>query len=56
MDLNYLFARHQISLIRAQNAGEYEARIAHHRLADEYAARIEAMKTQLGADFHTAAA
>lgn len=56
MDLNYLFARHQISLMRAQDAGGCEARIAHNRLADEYAARIEAAKAQLGADFHTAVA
>ncbi|MCC2978402.1 hypothetical protein LK533_17265 [Sphingomonas sp. PL-96] len=55
MDLNYLLARHQISLMRAQDASGSEARVAHRRLASEYAQRIEALKTQLGADFHTAA-
>jgi hypothetical protein len=56
MDLNYLLARHQVSLMRAQDASGCEARVAHHRLAGEYAVRIEALKAQLGADFHTAAA
>ena len=56
MDLNYLLARHQISLMRAQDASGCEARVAHHRLATEYAQRIETLKAQLGADFHTAAA
>jgi hypothetical protein len=55
MDLNYLLARHQVSLMRAQDASGCEARVAHRRLAGEYAVRIEALKAQLGADFHTAA-
>lgn len=53
MDLNYLLARHQVSLMRAQDASGCEARVAHRRLAGEYAVRIEALKAQLGADFHT---
>lgn len=41
MDLNYLFHRHQISLMRADEAGCSEARWAHEQLAQSYARLIE---------------
>ena len=49
MDLNYLLARHQVSLMRAQDAVACEARVAHRRLANEYAVRIDALRVHLGA-------
>ncbi|MBB3911413.1 hypothetical protein [Sphingomonas desiccabilis] len=49
MDLNYLLARHQVSLMRVQNASGCEARFAHRRLASEYALRIDALRLDLGA-------
>lgn len=41
MDLNELFFRHQISLVRATSATGLEARHAHRELAKGYARRIE---------------
>ncbi|WP_193753013.1 hypothetical protein [Sphingomonas endophytica] len=40
MDLNYLFHRHQVSLMMAAAAIGSEARCAHGQLARRYAARI----------------
>lgn len=40
MDLNELFFRHQISLVRAADAAGVEARHAHRELANGYARRI----------------
>ncbi|WP_201024382.1 hypothetical protein [Sporosarcina koreensis] len=41
MDLNYLFARHQLSLMKASVALCGEARAAHLGLARLYAERID---------------
>ncbi|WP_380878202.1 hypothetical protein ACFB49_16010 [Sphingomonas sp. DBB INV C78] len=41
MDLNYLYMRHQISLLRAVAAVSTEARWAHEQLAGRYADVIE---------------
>ncbi|WP_190282614.1 hypothetical protein [Rhizorhabdus histidinilytica] len=49
MDLNYLHSRHQISLINAAAAKSIEARIAHRRLADLYADRINLQRRDLPA-------
>lgn len=49
MDLNYLHSRHQISLINAAAAQSTEARTAHRRLADLYAARINVQRRGLPA-------
>jgi len=48
MDLNYLLARHQISLMRAAEAPSCEARHAHRGLARGYAARIRELQDRLG--------
>lgn len=40
MDLNYLYFRHKISLMRAAAATNQPARLAHKALAALYAARI----------------
>lgn len=45
MDLNYLFHRHQVSLMRAGEATSVEARIAHEALARCYAVMIEDNRT-----------
>jgi len=42
MDLNYLYQRHQISLMRADAALSTGARVAHRGLAAGYARLIEA--------------
>ncbi len=49
MDLNYLYSRHQISLINAKAATSAEARLAHLGLAKDYAARINGAHRLLGA-------
>ena len=46
MDLNYLYERHQVSLILAERAVTQESRRAHGRLAEAYALRIAAAKSQ----------
>ena len=51
MDLNQLFHRHQVSLMRADIAACPEARIAHEGLAAGYAARIETLRHELNAAF-----
>lgn len=40
MDLNYLYARHQVSLFMAEHAACERSRAAHDGLAQAYAARI----------------
>jgi len=49
MDLNYLLSRHQVSLMRAQNAACREAAMAHRGLARGYAVRIRELQQLLGA-------
>lgn len=49
MDLNYLYQRHQISLINAEAAANIEARSAHMGLATLYARRINAMRNTMHA-------
>lgn len=49
MDLNYLFHRHQVSLMRAVSAAGPEARSAHRGLAVAYAGRIRSMQHDSGA-------
>lgn len=49
MDLNYLYARHQTSLINAAGAKCTEARLIHSRLATLYAARINELRRCLPA-------
>mgnify|MGYP003577264370 CR=1 FL=1 len=51
MDLNQLFHRQQVSLMRASAAACPEARIAHQGLAAGYAARIETLRGELNAEF-----
>lgn len=48
MDLNYLFYRHQVSLMRAAGAASVEARLAHRAFARAYAERIERLRAGLG--------
>lgn len=49
MDLNYLLARHQKSLLSAASATSREARCAHLGLAEGYAVWIRAIQDDLGA-------
>lgn len=49
MDLNYLLARHQVSLMRADNAASSEARCAHRGFVKQYAARIRELQDSSGA-------
>ena len=51
MDLNYLFLRHQTSLMRASSAGCTASRMAHVGLVRGYAHRIDAMQRRSGASF-----
>jgi len=44
VDLNYLYKRHQISLVLAERATCEEARRAHGKLARGYASQIVAAK------------
>lgn len=55
MDLNELFFRHQISIVRAGSAATPEARYAHRGLAKGYADRIETMQASSGATATTQA-
>jgi len=41
MDLNYLYSRQQVELMRAAEAASPEARAAHMALADGYGRMIE---------------
>jgi len=49
VDLNYLYSRHQISLINARAAKCDAARAAHMELARSYAAKIRGARDALGA-------
>lgn len=49
MDLNYLYSRHQISLINAKNAKCSISRAVHLRLARLYATEINDIRSVLGA-------
>lgn len=44
MDLNYLYQRHQISLVKAQRATCAASRRAHQELVDAYAGMIAEAK------------
>jgi len=46
MDLNYLYHRHQISLMHARRATSKSARFSHLGLARGYAQMIEAARDQ----------
>ena len=46
MDLNYLYKRHQISLVMAQRARCEHSRGAHQALADAYQSMIAEAKTR----------
>jgi hypothetical protein len=48
MDLNYLFHRHQVSLMMAAAAAGVEARKAHAQLARRYATRIASSQSDVG--------
>lgn len=43
-DLNYLYHRHQVSLVRADRASCSASRASHRGLATGYALRIERMR------------
>ena len=49
MDLNYLFHRHQVALMRADAATCSSSRYSHLGLARGYADRIRALQLVLGA-------
>lgn len=49
MDLNYLYSRHQTSLMAAAGAASTEARAAHNGLAALYASRINELRRGLPA-------
>lgn len=50
MDLNYLLSRHQVALMRADNAMCSEAKVAHRGMAREYAERIRVLQQLIGAE------
>jgi hypothetical protein len=50
MDLNYLLSRHQVALIRADEATCPEARIAHRGMAHDYAKRIGIIRRLISED------
>lgn len=56
MDINYLFHRHQVSVMMAAAAAGAEARHAHGQLARRYASRIVREQAQAGVDFPFVAA
>jgi 3-deoxy-D-manno-octulosonate 8-phosphate phosphatase KdsC-like HAD superfamily phosphatase len=47
MDLNYLYSRHQISLINARAAQCTESRLSHLGLAKLYAAKINSVREKM---------
>ncbi|WP_186728888.1 hypothetical protein [Sphingomonas panacisoli] len=47
MDLNYLFHRHQVSIMRAEAATCASSRSSHNSLARAYAQRIRVMQDNL---------
>jgi hypothetical protein len=46
-DLNYLYQRHQLSLIAATASATIEGRAAHRGMARAYGKRIDAMRADL---------
>ncbi|HET9811974.1 MAG TPA: hypothetical protein VFP53_09840 [Sphingomicrobium sp.] len=48
MDLNYLYHRHQVSLLLSENAACEQSRDAHVGLAEAYASRIAEAKRSNG--------
>lgn len=48
MDLDELFYRHQISVVRAAAAPSLERSVVHRTLASGYAARIAALRLRVG--------
>lgn len=51
-DLNYLLARHQLSIFASHNAANVDARAAHKAFANAYAERIRVVQTALGSTAH----
>lgn len=49
MDLNQLYQRHQLLLMRASAASSHDARLSHSSEAAGIARRIEAFQNALGA-------
>lgn len=49
MDLNRLYARHQISLIHASNARDADTRAFHRFLSEGFGRRIAAYRADLAA-------
>jgi len=49
MSLNYLFHRHQVSLMRAASAMSIDVRRTHEAFAAAYADRISSLTDTLGA-------
>ena len=47
MDVNYLYCRQQMELMRAEQAACPEARAAHRGLAEGYARRIAEARTRV---------
>lgn len=52
LDLNYLYSRHQISVMRASAARSTEAAMAHAGLAAGYALEIQRRRDASGAGSH----
>ncbi|URW74546.1 hypothetical protein M9980_08125 [Sphingomonas donggukensis] len=50
MDLNYLYSRHQISVMRAAAATTREARSSHRGLAAGYARAIHDQRARFGGE------
>jgi hypothetical protein len=49
MDLNLLYSKHQISLIRASATEDYHSRLDHQADAHRFASTISAFQFSLGA-------
>jgi hypothetical protein len=45
MDLNYLYERQQVSLVKAERAGTAQARQIHLELAERYGERIDELRS-----------
>ncbi|HTI31246.1 MAG TPA: hypothetical protein VL405_03875 [Sphingomonas sp.] len=56
MDLNYLLARHQLSIVAGRNAASESARATHRAFAQAYAQRINVLHRTLGAPARVAVA
>ena len=55
IDLNYLFHRHQLSLVASTDASSSEARVAHRGLTVGYATRIARLRAASGGSAMSAA-